>query len=236
MTCNFKGMRRALLAVLALAAIGAQGASVANAHQFKFDGQRSVITGESTGTHVFTTGTFDIVECHTVTLESTVDAGMGQTEVDEITVKPSYGNCTFREQPAAVFVNDCAYVLDSDTSEAGRAPLEIECSAGNQIAIHTTLCTITIGSQTVPNAVTYDNDTGSSFTASITAHGIVVGRSRNTVSQPINGCLIFPIGAVGKYAGTMTNECRTDEGQSQANPTTPTATQDITPTECEATA
>jgi hypothetical protein len=240
MTRNSKALGLALLAVFALGVVGTQGASAADSHQFQFDGQKTIITGKNTNSHEFSIGGAFAVQCTIVAFESTVDAGAGQTEADEITVRPTYNNCTFGGQAAPVFVNDCAYVFDSDTTEGGttggkHAQLKIECAAGGMIKIHTVQCTIMIGEQTLADAVTYKNDTANSTEFITTAHGIVIGKERNTASQPVNGCLTFPTGPVLKYIGAMTNECRTDEGQSQANPTTPSNTKDITTTECSVT-
>jgi hypothetical protein len=234
MTRNLKALGLALLAVFALGAIGAQAGS---AHEFKSDGQRSVITGKNVGAHTFQIGAAGIVSCANAKFEGTVDAGAGKTEVDEITIKPTYTNCTFGGQVASVFFNDCAYVYDSDTSadpEGGEsATVKIECAANHSIEIHTVNCTITIKEQTVPNGTTYIRRTSGSFDTVFHYSSVIVVKIRTTASQPVNGCLVFPSGAIGKFFGTATNECRQDEGSPQANPTTPGATQDAATTVCD---
>lgn len=240
MTRNLKALGLVLLAAFALSAMGAQGALAADAHQFQFDGQKSVLTGKNTNSHEFRIGAAFVIKCSTVTYESTVDTGEGQTEVDEITVKPTFNGCELGGQPAPVFVNDCAFVFDSDTTAGNptggkHAPVRIECITGNNIKIHTANCTITIGEQTIADAVAYKNDTASSIESIWTASGIVVGKERNTASQPPNACLLYPTGAILNYAGSMTNECRKDEGEPQANPTTPVNTKEGAATECAVT-
>jgi hypothetical protein len=195
------------------------------------------------GSHQFTVGAAGSVQCATATFESTIDPGPGVTEVDEITAKPKYSGCQFGGQAASVFFNDCAYVFDSDTTSGNptgekHAPATLECAPGNSIKVHTVNCTITIAPQTVADAVSYAQDKKegkdvlSAINVTATAHGIVVGKERSTASQPVNGCLVFPTGAVGKYTGLTTIECRQDEGSAQANPTTPGATQDAASTNC----
>lgn len=233
---NPKVLGLALAAVFALGGLAAQGASAADSHQFKFDGQKTVLTGKNTGPHEFVLGGGSFaVKCSTATFESTVDAGEGKTDVDEITLKPNYGGCEFGGQPATIFVNDCAFVFDSDTTAGNptggkHAQAKIECITGNNIKIHTTLCTLTIGEQTISDAVAYENDTASSFDITATAKEIVVGKEKNTPGQTL--CSLLPTGAIMKYTGTVTNECRTDEGQAQANPTTPIGTKEGSTTEC----
>ena len=234
MNRNLRALGLALLAVFALGAIGAQAAS---AHEFKSDGQRSVITGANVGAHEFTVGSVGTVSCSTAKFEGTVDAGAGKTEVDEITIKPTYTGCTFGGQAASVFFNDCAYVFDSDTTAGNstggeHANVKIECGVNNTVKVHTVNCTITVGPQEIKHGVRYVNDGASANETIATAHNIVVGKERNTGSQPANGCLLFPTGAVGKYVGTATNKCFQDEGSAQANPTTPGSTQDATTTTC----
>ena len=222
---------------LALLAIFVLGAQTASAHEFKSDGQKSVITGEGQGANHFTVGSVGTVSCSTAKFEGTVDAGAGKTEVDEITIKPTYTGCKFGGQDAAIFFNDCAYVFDSDTTAGNstggeHANIKIECAANNKVQIHTVNCTVIVAAQEVKHAVRYVNDGASANETIATAHGIVVGKERNTATQPANGCLLFPTGAVGKYVGTSTNKCFQDEGSAQANPTTPGSTQDATTTTC----
>jgi hypothetical protein len=240
MTRNLKALGLALLAVFALGAIGAQAAS---AHEFKAGVQKSVITGKNVGVHNFQVGAAGTVSCAKAKFEGTVDAGTGKTEVDEITIKPTYEECTFGGQVAAVFFNDCAYVFDSDTTAGNstggeHAQVKVECAAGNKIQVHTVNCTITVGEQTIADAIRYEQDkvgevpVTTATNTIATAHNIVTGKERSTAAQPVNGCLPFPTGAIGKYTGTATNECRQDEGSPQANTTTPGATQDAASTTC----
>ena len=249
MTRNLKALGLALLAVFALGAIGTQAASAADAHEFHSDGPRTIITANNVGegSHTFQVGAAGTVECTGATFESTVvgtEVVKDQTyKADTITATPKYTGCTFGGQPATVFFNDCAYVLDSDTTEGNttvagskHANVDIECAANNKIQVHTVNCTITVGAQTVKHAVTYKNVTESSVTISTTAHGVVVGKERNTAAQPANGCLLFPTGAVGKYVGNVTSNCFKDENETTpANPTTPTGTLDKTTTKCTVT-
>ena len=235
---NLKALGLALLAVVALSAIGAQEGTAAIEHEFISDSTRTIITGGNTGSHEFTIGSVGTVKCNKATFEGTVSEGLS-FEVDRLTVKPTYHECSFGGQFASVFFNDCAYVFDTDTNGGNstgglHAAATIECAFANKVQIHTANCTITIGAQEVPAALSYTNDGSSSFGVVATAHGITVGKERSTAAQPVNGCLLFPTGAVGKYVGTTTYDCRKDENEaSEFNPTTPSVTWDFATTECD---
>ena len=234
MTINLKALGLVLVAAFALNAIGAQAASAADKHEFDFDGERTVLTG--TGGFSLTIGTVGIDSCSATFEGTVVGAKVGDTtyQSDEITVKPT---CS-----GTIRFNDCALVFDSDTTDGNvtgepdkHANFKIECAFENKIEIHLWNCTLTIQEQELKHAVRYVNDGASAFEAIMTAHGTVLAKVRNTASQPVNGCLTYPTGAIGKITGTITTQCRRDDGEPPANSTTPTGTEDEKPTECSVT-
>ena len=242
---NLKMLGLALLATFALGAIGAQVVSAADSHEFKAEVQKVVLTGAQVGSHQFTIGSVGTVECATATFESTTDAGPGVTEVDELTPGRTtvdvnsavrWRLCSSTTAPSSSIRHSIGQPDRRKTRGrvARVCPRKRDQSAHGELHDHDRssdrrssgqLCARRKRRKVVPNAVN----------VTATAHGIVVGKERNTASQPVNGCLIFPTGAVGKYTGLTTVECRQDEGSAQANPTTPTGTQDAASTNCEVT-
>ena len=241
---KLKALSLTLFAVLALGALGAQGATAASEHEFHSDGAWTVATGENLTAHEFTIGTVGTIKCTKATFENTswgAEVSANTYKADELTVIGRWSGCEFGAQSAIVKTNDCAFVVDSDTTSGNpkggeHASVKIECAAGNKIEVHTVNCTVTVAAQTVSDMIRFENDEVASMVNGIaTATNIVVGKERNTASQPVNGCLLFPTGAVGSLVGNSTSECRKDEGFTQNNPTTPSGTEDQTTTECSIT-
>ena len=243
MISKLKLLGVAIFAVLVLGAVGAQGASASAAHQFHSDGPWTIATGKNTNNHELALGAVGSVQCTEATFENTSwgsEVSAGTYETDELTVSARWLNCTFGGQPAVVFTNDCAFVVDSDTTSGNpkggeHASVKIECSAGHKIQVHTVNCTVSVAPQTVTDMIRFENDTKSTVKGILTATNVVIGKERTTASQPVNGCLPFPTGAVASLSGTATSECFKDEGEAESNPTTPTGTKDSTTTECSIT-
>jgi hypothetical protein len=247
MTRNLKALGLALFAVFALGAIGAQAASAVTIHKFHSDGPKTIVTGTG-GVQKFEVGAAGIVECKKLTAQGTetgteVSAGTFANAENKVTVVPKYEECSFGGQPATVNFHHCAYVFFGETTAGNptggeHANVEIECEGPeNKITVHTVNCTITIGPQLVKHAVRYENELGvPSATRTIsTAHAIVVGKVRNTESQPLNGCIPFPTGAIGKFVGTTTNKCFRDDREvalAGTEKTTPPATGEGPTTNC----
>jgi opacity protein-like surface antigen len=239
MTRNFKALGLALLAICALGAVVAQGASAAeDKHKFHSDGPNTVITGKAIGgNHTFAVGTAGTVECTSAEFESTqtgTEVGVETYSNETLTVVPHYSGCTFGGQPATVTVKHCAYIFYGQTtpgnSDGGEhANVEIECEGeGGRIEIDTTVCTITVGGQLVKHAVRYENDPESTSAVKIkaTAKKIVTGKVKTTESQ--TGCLLFPTGEIGTYKGTVTSECFKDEGSAISEKTAKTTPTGLT--------
>jgi hypothetical protein len=221
MTRNLKALGLALLAICALGAVAAQGASAATVHKFHGEAKHIVVTGKAVeGNHTFKVGEAGTVECTGAEFTST-QAG---TEVsaktfssDTMTVVPHYTGCTFGGQPATVKFTHCAYVFEGETTLGNptggeHANVKIECSGGSEVEIDTSLCTITVAAgQEIKDAVRYENITESSVKIKATAHKVKTGKKKTTESQ--TGCLLFPTGEVGTYTGVATAECFKDEGE-----------------------
>jgi hypothetical protein len=215
---NLKALGLALLAICALGAVAAQAASAAKEHEFHSDGPATVITGEDIeGNHTFAVGAAGTVECTTAEFEATQTGSKVSTDTyaaDTLTVTPHYSGCTFGGQPATVNFNHCAYVFESETTEGTpgqeHASAVVQCSKGTVIEVDTSVCTITVGPQTINHAVRYENDTAKSIKIFATAKKVVTGKKKTTEAQ--TGCLLFPTGEIGTYTGTATASCFKDEG------------------------
>jgi hypothetical protein len=248
MTRNLKALGLALLAVFALGAIGAQAASAVTIHKFHSDGPKTIGTGVNVGAHKFEVGAVGVIECKKLTSQGTntgteVSAGTFANAEGKGTTVPKFEECSFGGQPATVNFHHCALVVFGETTAGNstggeHANVEIECEGPeNKITVHTSNCTITIGPQLVKHAVRFENELGvpSATRTIVTAHGVVVGKERSTASQPVNGCIVFPTGAIGKYVGTTTDKCFKDEREKAlegTEKTTPPATGEGATTNC----
>jgi hypothetical protein len=234
MTRNLKALGLATLAVLALGALTAQGASAAKEHEFASDGEWTVGTGENIkGNWNLAVGTAGTVECESQYEDDSQGSKVseGTFHADQITVTAHLTGCTFAGSPAVFNTNHCAFVLDSDTTvnseEKELASVEIECSGGTEIEIDTSVCTITVPAQVVKHAIEYREDKENSVTAMegiIAAKKVKTGKKKTTESQ--TGCLLFPTGEIGTASGTGTTECFKDENEkwlSGTEKTTPTS-------------
>lgn len=226
MRINLKVQGLLLISVFALSGALASTAS-ATEHEFHSDGDWTVSTGENTGNHVFQVGAAGSVTCTKAEFENRSwgsEVSASTYKADQLTVTGRWSGCTFGGSAAIVKTNHCAFVVDSDTTktenpEGGEdANVELECAEGHKIEVHTPTCTVTVGAQLLKHAIRVENDTPTSMTGGLTgglsggASGIVVGKVRTTASQPVNGCLTFPTGAIGTMTGSATSKCYDDEG------------------------
>jgi archaellum component FlaF (FlaF/FlaG flagellin family) len=145
---NLKILGLALVAVFAMSAVVASGAS-ALSPAFTSEGSPTILTGSQEGSDVFTThgGT---VTCTTATYEGTQTG----TESSETEVTPTYSGCTaFGFVNVPIDVNGCKYVFTANQS------MHIVCPAEKSIEVTAPGCTVTVGTQTPtgPNTIEYTN-------------------------------------------------------------------------------
>ncbi|MEZ5076450.1 MAG: hypothetical protein R2725_03295 [Solirubrobacterales bacterium] len=151
---NLRALGLALLAVFALSALAAQGAS---AHVFTSDSEseRTVLTGrdEPETNNVLTVAGAE-VQCENAHFEGTVEG----SEANEVTVRPEYTDCLFAGNEAVVHTNDCAEILHSSTAE-GHATVDVECAEGDEIEVTVPVLgiTITVAEQADLSGVHYTN-------------------------------------------------------------------------------
>jgi hypothetical protein len=149
MTRNLKAFGLALVAMLAIGAIGAQAASAVVEHSFRSGAADFVLTGqnESYGTgnskHVISATPGLKVECD-VTF---IGRNTGMT-VDTVAIRPAYSNCG---NGVTVHNTGCEYIFDSDTEqESGHSPsseharVNIDCEHQHYIEFTISGCNIAV--------------------------------------------------------------------------------------------
>lgn len=173
MTSKLKTLALGLFATLALSAMGASSAS---AHYvFTTATEPTAFTGEQIeGKNKFTIAGQSI-ECVTATFTGTQTG----TEATELTIIPTYANCTYGAKIAHLTMNGCSYEFTGATQASGHGTVHVKCPAGKAIELHITnlsgseTCTLTIAEQTPGqgySAVTTGNDVKLTMTMS----GIVI--------------------------------------------------------------
>lgn len=182
--------RRSLVAVLALAHLALMlTASPAVASNFASTAAPFVLQGSGTFTNSFSIGSTEL-RCSSIAVNGTESSATP----GQITLAPTYGECTFEPfGAAAVKMSGCTYVFGSTTS-AGQGQLAINCSGTNAIEIVASGCTVKIGSQTVWGAeyTNFGSGSSASFEAFIVATGFAYTKS---------GALCFLISGTTTYWG-----------------------------------
>lgn len=158
MTRNLKALGLALVAALALGAVGAQSASAVVEHSFRSSSQneKTILTGHidtspTVSKHVFKPSPESglAVECSVATFSHTVEGNIRDT----VTAHPTYGSCESSFGAATVDTNGCNYIFDSDTTTSTHsstdehATVSIECEAGHHISVTTGLCNLTFSAK-----------------------------------------------------------------------------------------
>jgi hypothetical protein len=141
-----------LALALAIGAVGPAGASAFD--QFHFEtGFTTELKGEQVNTNQFEFLGYEPVKCSTTKLTG---SNFGST-VNQVTVHPEYSGCTaFGFASTDVKTTGCNYILEGASSPV------IECESGKKIEITPTVfgssvCTLTIGAQTLLGTVDYEN-------------------------------------------------------------------------------
>jgi hypothetical protein len=220
MTRNLKSFGLALVAAVALGAIGAHAASAVVEHSFRSDAEETVATArtesysnaENKSKDVFTLTPGLTVECY-----GTYEGKVVGKVVDQVTVHPKYSSCG----GGPVHTNGCNLVFDSDTTQASghstsseHAAATLECEAGHVIEITSSGCHIAVGPQTVHGSrYTYVTHSGkSSLTGAITfrtitytaTSGSFCGLAGHAAGVYTNGSIDGKAEATGYVAGTAT--------------------------------
>lgn len=158
MSRTYKAVGLALVAMFALAAVVAQGASAVPLTVEVAQSTTVHITGDQELTHKITSPN-GAWSCTTASFDATATAGAGG-RIDELTVAPTFTGCSaFGFATSHVLVNGCVLTYTTPTSIGpglvtwGPSQIHIACPAGKKLEITPTTfgvsaCTQFVGDQT----------------------------------------------------------------------------------------
>lgn len=199
MTRNLKALGLALVAALALAALGVSTASATNP-VFHSEAEHTTIFGEQEGRNTFQVNA-GTIHCETAKFHGTAT----QKTTTEIIVNPVYGGCkittvTLETLEAVVDMNGCHYLLTS------HGIVHVTCPSA-PIRVTAPLCTVTVHPTT---AKVHFVNTGAGTTTSVK----VVSTETNLAYTQSSLCPGGGGGSFtnGKYEGAVSTTCTdTDE-------------------------
>jgi hypothetical protein len=202
MSRNLKVIGLALMAVGALCAFMAPGASAAET--FHCEVAPCISTGTSEASHVFKAGETEVVCKHSEF------KGTSLNELEtSLTLHPTYKECTFLGETATVDTEGCNYVFGSVTNATKHLPVSIECTlATERIKVTTGACTLSFAPQTTVGGVSNVN-LGSKNERDTTT--VSTTEATFTKSGPL--CSLVA-GTKGTYNGPTTTKCYKDLGTS----------------------
>jgi hypothetical protein len=189
---NFKILGLALIATLAMSAIGASAASADDLTAEVVGGIQlhGTFEPEFAGSLVTTVG-------NTTCKEVTYDIGTITVPTTAVTMAPTYPektksgeqNCLMAGFPAVVHVNGCHYLLQVTGGASTVGPATLQCPTGNEItatatSAGTVRCTMHVPPQVLTgDPATYANKGGGTtreVTAFINAHGVIYKHTAGT--------------------------------------------------------
>jgi hypothetical protein len=204
MTLNLKALGLALVAVLALSAVAASGASAQTKHIFRTSAEGTAhFTTKAENTQTFKGSTEDpkFFSCDNVSAKGTFKDGA--KEITATNVEYS-GNCVAVEEEEGEVVKEvlaipefteCDYLFTNETTGGNKtggehAGVHIKCPTGQAVHLKVTalkLNCVTIDEQEVADAVRYNNQVTEGgrkdITIEATAHNITV-TTPNTAACP----------------------------------------------------
>ena len=191
---NLKVLGLALVAVLAMSAIGA---SVASADDLASDSTPVTLTGKQSGGGDVLTTTAGTVKCKEINYTATNVA----TPTTTVDVTPNYPektsggeqNCTGFGFPATVATNGCTFRFT--IGEATTGGFDIICPAGQEItatarSAGVTKCIVHIGAQNIAAGITYSNTGAAGTTREIDITANLAGTLayKHTTGAGIGDC------------------------------------------------
>jgi hypothetical protein len=195
-------MKRALKVlglIMALAALGAVASSAAQAASGDFTCENGlkgscIITVDQINTNEFTVGT-GIVKCTGLAIPAATVAN-GTTQIE---AHPEYSGCKAFGVNANVVTTGCNYLFHLQA--AGASSTDVVCSGTSKITVTPVgiACTVTVGSQTGINGVTYENTSGTP--ADITQN---INATNVEYTETGSGCSTPGTRKTGTYKGKNT--------------------------------
>jgi hypothetical protein len=203
---KLKFLGLALVAVFAMSAVGASAASAVEFHVEKAPAQITVNQeGTSNGFDV----QFGEVKCTTATYDATTKTVTTETTIE---LTPHYTGCTFAGVATEVHHGNCKFVIHITGTDQGT--VTIDCPVGEEITVTGgTKCTVHIPSQDV-GEITLTNIPGNGGTTrEITAHlnSLTKIKYTQTPGTGVGKCTSLTT-EEGKYTGTATVKAETDPG------------------------
>jgi hypothetical protein len=207
---NLKVLGMALVAMLAMSALGA---SMASADVFESEKETTNVTAAQKTANVFTT-TAGTVQCSTTTFKGTVTSATKKAQT--IKVAPTYSGCTGFGFPATIHTEGCEYNLNI-TAGSGitTGTVDVECPAGKEITVTAisagvTKCTVHVPTQTGLKGVTYSS-TGAGTTREIVVT-IDITSEISYTHTPGSGIGSCSPGGSGKGSYTGTAQATGEDG------------------------
>ncbi len=161
MSLKLKAICLGIFATLAVGGFAAVNAGAEVGGHFVWDGDDHIeVRGTESGTHRLhfkSHGSEGEIGCEEASYHVTVDDP--DTTLDYVDVTPTYKNCytTPSGTKFAVHHDGCVYrfTVTKNSGNATEQDVHLICPAGGAITITHPNCTITVGPQTVDDAVTY---------------------------------------------------------------------------------
>ena len=159
MTRKLKALGLALVAVFAVSAVMASGASANDLFTSDSVNEKTIITGNQTTKLKFTI-LGQPIECEVVHFEGTQSGD----KVNDITLTPKFEKCTYNGSAAQTTLNNCKLTITSETNATGHNVVHIvDCPTAAPWEFHTIVggatCTLTIIEQTPGEGVKFTNET-----------------------------------------------------------------------------
>jgi hypothetical protein len=185
MTRKLKTLGLAFVAVLAMSAIAA---SASQASSFMTEGEKYPVTisASQEGEHVFTVlteaGKNSEVKCKKATF-----SGSASAKSSEVTVHPTYEECTAFTLPATVTTTNCDYVIHSGAGSVDNfaGTVDVKCSSGS-IKVKTATCEVSVGGQTgLGNLGLVNNTAGGTVNINPAVTGIAYTNVTDGIGCPL---------------------------------------------------
>lgn len=188
---NIKALSLALVAVFAMSAVAAAGASAA---EFTAETSPVSVTAEQTAgaQHVFSVDGTE-VKCTTAKFAT---AGTVEAPATSITVHPTYAGCTaFGFLEASVKTTGCDYKLFA----AGG--INVVCEGSNQIVISAASCEAKVPAQEIASGLSYVNEGGSPSTVKVQA-----ALSGTVLTNKTKDGFLCPLKGTGEVFGSYSGD------------------------------
>lgn len=210
MSLKLKMLGLGMIATLAMSAAVAMNATAETGGHFTLGATHTTITGQQVVVIEFIDAEVGIaISCKKATFSGTVSA----TTVTEITIFPTYSECSSSLGVAHITMDECHYTFTIGKKSTNHNTVHLICPVGHLSQIHQTsafgTCTYTLKAQTPTGGVAYTTG-GTGQTHDITADLTVSGVHAERHGGP---CAIVPTTTTkSELKGTMTIQAFDTDG------------------------